>query len=487
VETSLQELKDHLKEVKEEVAALDAEYTGREFTDEAKAQWERLKDERAKTEAAITEREERVAYLETLVEDPAKTEAEPRWTPTRGKRVVSHIPDDPTRLEEYRTMATSIDDLERAYTDGAKKVLETRFDPHSPVVSKEEAQSNVARILDTLDHQRGDDGGSRSIARRVISTSSREYSQEFGRYLATKGQVVGPEMLRAASLTTTAGGFAVPVILDPTVILTSAGQQTAIRQIARVEQVVGNTWEGISSTGITAAFSAEATEASDNAPALAQPTANVEKAQAFVPMSIEVAEDWIRIQAEMAKMLLDAKNRLESTKFLTGAGHSSQLPEGLQTGATATVSTATTAVFAVADLYKLENALSPRFKENASIVSNRAVFNLVRQFDTAGGASLWVQLQEGQPERLIGYPKYEWSDMSSASTSGTWIMTIGDFSNFVIVDRIGMNVEFIQHLFGTANNFPTGQRGLYCYWRTTSKVLAGGLQANSSFVTLKLL
>jgi len=483
---SLADLVARRDELRAEIRDIDAEHSGQSFPDDVKSRWNELNEELDETVATIDEVKARAERVADLADDPNHTEAEPKYL-KRGKRVVSHVPDDPTRLEDYRARANSMADLEQAYRDGAMQILENRFNPAVPGVSKEEAQTQVGHLLDTLDHSRGDDGGSRSIARRVIATSSREYSQEFGRYLATKGAVVGPEMLRAASLTTTAGGFAVPVILDPTVILTSAGQQTPIRQISRVEQVVGNTWEGISSTGITAAFSAEATEATDNAPVLAQPTANVEKAQAFVPMSIEVSEDWIRIQAEMAKMLLDAKNRLESSKYLTGAGHTSSVPEGLQTGATAVVSTATTAVFAVADLYKLENALSPRFKENASIVANRAVFNLVRQFDTAGGASLWVQLQEGQPERLIGYPKYEWSDMSSATTSGTWIMTIGDFSNFVIVDRIGMNVEFIQHLFGTANNLPTGQRGLYCYWRTTSKVLAGGLQANSSFVTLKLL
>jgi HK97 family phage major capsid protein len=482
---SLADLVARRDELRAEIKDIDAEHSGEGFPDDVKARWNELNEELDETVATIDEVKARADRVADLADDPNHVEEEPKYL-KRGKRVVSHVPDDPTRLEEYRRTTTNMDDLEQAYRDGAMEILESRnFTP--PHVAKEEAQTQVARLLDTIDHSRGEDGGTRSIARRVIATSSKEYSREFGRYLATKGQVVGPEMLRAASLTTTAGGFAVPVILDPTVILTSPGAVTPIRQIARVEQVVGNTWEGISSTGITAAFSAEATEASDNAPTLAQPTANVEKAQAFVPMSIEVAEDWIRIQAEMAKMLVDAKNRLESTKFLNGAGHTSNVPEGLQTGATAVVTTATTAVFAVADLYTLENALSPRFKENASIVANRGIFNKVRQFDTAGGASLWVQLQEGQPERLIGYPKYEWSDMSTAATSGTWIMTIGDFSNFVIVDRIGMNVEFIQHLFGTANNFPTGQRGLYCYWRTTSKVLAGGLLANSSFVTLKLL
>jgi hypothetical protein len=30
---------------------------------------------------------------------------------------------------------------------------------------------------------------------------------------------------------------------------------------------------------------------------------------------------------------------------------------------------------------------------------------------------------------------------------------------------LGMTVELVPHLFVTANNRPSGQRGLYCYWR----------------------
>jgi len=50
-----------------------------------------------------------------------------------------------------------------------------------------------------------------------------------------------------------------------------------------------------------------------------------------------------------------------------------------------------------------------------------------------------------------------------------------------------MSVELIPHLFGSSNRYPTGQRGLYMYWRNSSKVLTPGLSANSAFQSLKLL
>lgn len=40
---------------------------------------------------------------------------------------------------------------------------------------------------------------------------------------------------------------------------------------------------------------------------------------------------------------------------------------------------------------------------------------------------------------------------------------------FVIVDRFGLQIELIPHLFG--NHRPTGQRGLYMYFRNSSKVI----------------
>jgi HK97 family phage major capsid protein len=63
-------------------------------------------------------------------------------------------------------------------------------------------------------------------------------------------------MQRTASLTTTAGGYAVPVELDTSLLLTNAGVVNPIRQLARVRQTNVNTVEFINTTGITAAYGA---------------------------------------------------------------------------------------------------------------------------------------------------------------------------------------------------------------------------------------
>jgi HK97 family phage major capsid protein len=379
-------------------------------------------------------------------------------------------------------MAGNVDELHQAYLEGALRINE-RMTPADPYADVERTQAHVEKVLRSVDSAED-----RSFARRVINTSSPTYERAFGKYI-TGGHRTQEED-RALSLTTTAGGYAVPYTLDPTVILTSAGRINPIRQLAQVRTITGNTWYGVSSTGISASYGAEATEASDNAPTLVQPSANVEKAQAFIPFSIEIGQDWGSIQSEMAMLFGEAKEDLESTQFLTGLGHGSNAPQGLIAvgGATAVVSTATTGVIAVADLYSLEIALQVRSRARGVFLANKAFYQKVRQFDTYGGANLWVQLGAGNPPQLLGYDAYEWSAYSSATTtSGSTVATFGDPSKFLIVDRVGMDVELIPHLFSTVAGRPTGQRGLYCFWRNTSTVLTPGLSANSAFQSLKVL
>jgi HK97 family phage major capsid protein len=450
------------------------EFPSERLDEQTQSEWDAIRDEKKRLEADIADVEERQAIVAQFADDDRHVEK--TYEPTvRNIGRKQLVPSDPHDISEYRNLASGLDDLARGYKEGAKRIVENMTFAH-PEANREDQQEHVERLIDTIDGRDGE------FSKRVIVTGGDTYKRAFGKWMAGEG--LTPEEQRTLSLTTTAGGYAVPVTLDPTVILTSNGVVNPIRQLARTVTITGNVWEGVTSTGITAGYSAEATETTDNAPALAQPVANVEKAQAFVPFSIEIGEDWGAIQSEMAMMFQDAKDTLEADKFMTGLGHASHVPQGLLVGATAVVTSAATATFAVADVYSLEAALAPRWRPNASFVGNRAIYNKVRQFDTAGGANMWVQLQDSAPPRLIGYPAYEYSNFSSSvTTSAASVLTLGDFSRgFLIVDRVGMNVELVPHLFGTVANYPSGQRGLYCYWRNTSIVID-----QLMFKTLKLL
>lgn len=311
------------------------------------------------------------------------------------------------------------------------------------------------------------------LSQLVLASSSPEYMRAFAKLIRSQGNVAiltaeeSAAYTRAMSLTDNAGGYLVPFQLDPTVILTAAGSRNPIRRIARVVNATGDVWNGISSAGVTGSWDAEAAEVSDDAPTFAQPSIPVYKGAIFVPISIEAQQDETNVAQEIGRMIAFEKDRMESVAFTTGSG--SGEPTGIVTALTGTasvVNSATTDTFAVADIYALDSALPTRYAENADWMMHRAIANLVRRFDTQGGANLWETLANDAPSRLLGRPAYYNEAMDSAITAlaANPVAIFGDWQNYVIADRIGTTVEYIPHLFGP-NRRPTGQRGWYAYFR----------------------
>jgi HK97 family phage major capsid protein len=452
---SAEELRARADEVQAELTEMNVTSDGRSFTEEQREQFAALKEERdeaIKRAKELEAREAMIAEYEHRTENRERlsfSTHRPGSSATKNIYDLSDLPFERTaRVEEMQDRAKRSLDKARLNADSADR---------------------VAGLLER-DH-------TGELAQRILVTENPVYKRAFSKYIAQ-----APLTSEEARALSTAQNYAVPAFVDPSVVLTSAGVNNPVRQIARVITITGNTWTGVASTGVTASFSAESTEVGDNSPTLSQPSANVEKAQAFIQYPIEVGDDWGALEAEMGMMLADAKDTLESSKYLKGLGHGSNEPEGLLVGATGTILTASSSVMAVADLYSLVEALNPRWRRRAVFAGSLSAYNKIRQFDSSGGANLWVQLGSGTPARLLGYGDFEWSDYDSTiTTPNSSVLTFGDFNEFTIVDRVGMNIEVVPHVFATANNRPSGNRGLYAYWRTTSDV-----RTATAFKTLKI-
>jgi HK97 family phage major capsid protein len=483
---TLEELRAHLADVKSRMQEMDGEAVGRVFTSEEQSEFDALKEERSTTESTITHLEERTAYVEEM---SASTENRDEPTTFQVRRSGVARGDDIYDLSTIRSSVADPSEATRELRDRAMRSVEAASFPTQ--VEHERAQAHIARLLDTIDGE-GEGKVAGELARRILVTGSPSYKRAFGKTIA--GRPLTSEETRALSLGTgSAGGFSVVYTLDPTIVPTSNFSVNPFRAMARVETLAGtNEWKAVTSGAITAAYSAEATESSDNAPTLAQPDIIAEKAQAFVPFSIELGQDWGALQSEMASLLQDAKDDLEATKFAVGAGHGSNEPKGIITGATATTTAGGTGAFAIADLSKVLEALPPRYRPRAQWAMNLFTANKIRQFDTAGGSGVWIdndgvgsvrglgpQADAGAAgtitstamPKLLGRPVWESTAMAAALTTGSKILVIGDWRYFVIVDRVGMDIEILPHLLG-ANRRPTGQRGLYAYWRNSSDVLS---------------
>lgn len=459
-----QELEDRQDAIRTRLQEIHNEFRDQRYPDGVRAEWNDLNDELDRNQETIEElraREDRIARIAADDSEGRREQGATFRTPSpnRGADVwdYSHV-----------RGATSQDGARQMMRDQALRAVERSRFPH-PEADEAACQATVERLL------RSDDKHS-TVAYRILNTGSERYQRAFAK--AITGAPLTDDETRAMGLTNTAGGYAVPYQIDPTIIATSNGSVNPYRRIARNVQITGTTWQGVTASGVTVTRRAEGDEMADNSPTLAQPNATPQRVDAFIPFSFEVGMDWPGMEGELATLIQDGKDEEEALSFTTGTGIA-PAAQGIATGATVTVAAGGVASLGVGDLYKVEEALPPRFRPLAQWVANRAIFNKVRQFDTQGGASIWTEsLRDGLAAsqtgntgyNLIGYPANEASSMPTATTTGTGVAIFGDFRYFAIVDRIGMDIELVPHLFG-ANRRPTGQRGLLAFWRNTSVVL----------------
>lgn len=330
-------------------------------------------------------------------------------------------------------------------------------------------RESAMATLDQADDRSG------SIARRIVVTGRPEYRAAFAKVLSGRMDEFTPEesaavqSMRAASLTDAAGGYAVPFLLDETVVDTGShnGLASSIRSISRIVTGTSDVWNGVSSAGVTASWDAEGQEVSDDAPTFAQPSITAHKGQGFIPFSVEIQGD-SSLEDDFRRMLSIARADLEEEAFTTGSGTGQ--PKGIVTALSGSYeeSTATNDTFAGADLYTLHDALAARFRGRAQWLANIAIIGAIRQFDTDGGSDFKVEpgLTAGAPATLLGRPLTEAPFMASAVADAADILILADMmSAYYIYDRVGMSVELVPHLFG-AQGRPTGQRGLLAWWRT---------------------
>jgi HK97 family phage major capsid protein len=315
------------------------------------------------------------------------------------------------------------------------------------------------------------------VAKRLILTENDDYRSAWVKAVTETTPVFTAEEaralseFRAASIgTDTAGGFGVPVLIDPSIILTSQGSLNPFRRISRVISITTDEWKGVSSAGVSWSYDAEAAAVSDDAPTLAQPNVVAHMARGFIPYSIEVGGDYPGFAAEMSLLLSEGYDELQASAFATGSGSSQ--PFGILTALDANtnveVTPTTDGAFGAVDVNKVWGALPDRYKANATWVMNHDVGNEVSSFSTSGMGSFYtVDLSQGNAPQLKGRPVEFASYFPdfTGTTGASNILVVGDFRNYVIVERLGMSVELVPHLFDVTNNRPTGQRGWFAYAR----------------------
>ena len=415
-------------------------------------------DENSELDATLEAHESRTAEFDALEAREARIDAARSRVVERAAGVDAPqiMKRTATDVDVSRASRSEIRDAALAILDRDGKHLAARNGDHV---------EGLLRTRSTIT-----DGG--VIAKRMVLTESDAYRSAFMKGVSQNSPAFTADEARAldeframSEGVDTAGGFGIPVLIDPSIILTSGAAAAPVLDLARVVTITTDEWKGVSSAGVTWSYDSEGGEVSDDAPTLAQPTVPVYTARGFIPYSVEVGDDYPAFAAEMRRLLDAGYIDLVAQQTITGSGSSQ--PTGVFTALDANtnveVVVTTDGAFGAVDLLKVWKSLPERYRSNATWIMNTDVENEIRTFAAGADSAYYtVDLSAGGIGTLFGRPirTTDYAPEFTGTTGAANILVVGDFSNFLVAQRAGMSLELVPHLFG-ANQRPTGQRGWF--------------------------
>ncbi len=346
--------------------------------------------------------------------------------------------------------------------DSASKANETR-------------SGAIARVIETR-------GYSTAKAKRFASTvDSQEYRSAFQSYLATGNDL---EIRAMNEGTDSAGGY-LPSTEFYATLTQQRFQANAMRQVATVMPLgTFKTDMAIESTFGTASYVAENAQVTDTQPVFSNLIFKPYTLRYFTLVSNELIADapsrgsGFSIETILANQIGRVVGLREETAFTLGTG--SGQPRGIftylganSTPAIASVASATSSTIVAQNLLDTIYALPRQYRANAKWVMADTMFAKIRallQVGTAGTSAGgnyapfgWSmgdgRLQDGEPDRLFGYPVVCTAD-GNAFTSGNVVACFGDFEYYKIGEREGMSIQTAREAF-----LGTNQTGYYAFAR----------------------
>lgn len=455
-----------LMEAATEAAANEARAA---LTDAEQASFDEARDKVDAIDKALAELAEREAELAALDERTRSVKPSPQFIPPAPERdtvVDVRSLGRMSRVERRDTAMRILEDEDRSgfvglapqHKDAIDKLLRKRpasgFDP---------------------DH----------VATRMIATENPAYQSAFAKAVGAglSGRQAAFTVEEAAALNAfdatramagsvdTAGGYGVPVLIDPTMIFTSQGHPAVVVRHCDIKTITTDTWKGVSTAGMTFSFDDEGAEVSDDTMTLAQPSIPVWTTRGFQPFSVEVEMDYPGLVGELSEAMRWGYE--DDLALYTATGTGSSQPTGWQVKLDATsaseVTPTTDGTFAGQDVSKVWTALPERFRPNAVWFMHSNVGEAIAAFATSTNLAWYTVDLTGQIEALRKRP-VEYSDyfqsFVSGSTGALNILSVGDPRGYSVVRRLGMTVEAVPLLFGTSNaGRPKLQRGILAYAR----------------------
>ena len=270
----------------------------------------------------------------------------------------------------------------------------------------------------------------------------------FGDYLRRGDRAVDLKTLQVAI--DPQGGYLTPpeysneIIRDITLF-------SPIRSIASVRTTTSPSVLYPKRTAITAAaWTSEATDATESEPAFGQREIVNHEATTFVDVSNKLLADSAGVaESEVRLALSENFGQLEGAAFVNG--NSVGKPEGiLQNPDVAYIPTGSAAAITADSLFDLMYALAPQYRNRGTWLLNGTSLATIRKLKTGDGEYLWQPaLQAGQPETLLGRPVVEAVDMPDIA-GNAFPVAFGDFgTGYRIVDRVSLSILVNPYILAT--------------------------------------
>lgn len=462
-----------LREILARMASIREELLELEAAEEAATTEEPLDDDHAERVSALVEE------FDALEEERAPLQSDferrERIRSFASNPVNTEHGDDRSAPQFLRPADTRVDPLRGSRSEVRTAALAVLEREHKATDYVSDARA--AQIESLINRGRGFAFDGDAVARRLLITESDAYRSAWQKALASAQPAWTPEeanavnQFRAAeqSLTSASGGYGVPILIDPTVILTSGAGAAPLLGVSRIEYITTTKWMGVSSAGVAFAAEAEGDPIAAQQATFAQPEVTPEKPAAFIPYSFEIEGDYPNFAAEMATLIEQAYLDYLAKETAVGAAGLIGIMTAIDATAGSEVSVTSAGLLSAEDVLKLWNALPERSRARATWFSNVNVESRFRLQGSDNGL-FTVDLTAEGITKLNGRT-YLTSDYAPAWVGGTTsnqnLAVVGDFSKFVVAQRIGMSVELVPHVFHS-DGTPKGQRGWLAWARVGS-------------------
>jgi HK97 family phage major capsid protein len=298
----------------------------------------------------------------------------------------------------------------------------------SPVRTTAELRAELAKVPRTPHLSDSYHRGTKMMPK----TLSADYFAGFYKYVPTG--IVHASLVEG---TNTAGGYAIPIVVDDQIV-PLAPQDSTIRRLATVIATKSDIKFGRATTRGAAASKSETASFAVSVQTLDQFELSAFPVGAQTDVSVELATDADFFVTFVLSDMVTAFLEFEEAKFMSGSG--SGEPQGLVgnigTGVTTEPDSSGNLVSAAA-IRSLLGTLKETYHENASFVMQRATSLIIRAAQVQSGLFEPVWTRVGKQEYLHGYP-VAFSSVAPTAARGNTPVLFGDFkSGYLVGDRGG--------------------------------------------------